>query len=93
MGTSKKAKQLIKDCREYIYWHKCRRWIANYDIVTCIRGILTESDNDKLTETMFLKLEVHIDQMTEKMGKRMPWRAFKRLMLPIKLIDKRHGNK
>jgi len=79
--TSNKLKRLKKDCKKYSYRYKRnffwrQRWIDNYDIVTCIKLLHQESDNNKLTTEVLINLEVQIDNMTRKLGKSQPWKAF-----------------
>ena len=86
--TKNKIKALKKECKEYTYRYKWRKWIDNYDIITCIKCILAESDNDKLATEMLIRLEVKIDEMTKKMGKSMPWKAFKILLNRLEKFSK-----
>lgn len=77
--TVKKLKRLNGYCKTFVYRYKLRRWIDNYDIITCIKMILAEPNNE-LTIEALVNIEFQIDNTTKKMGKSMPWKAFKILL-------------
>ena len=86
-----KVKKFIKECKSYSYKDSLfsKRWILNYDIQTVIKCFYIDYKDDKVFTESLIALDVAVDNMTE-ISKSMTWEAFKILMKPILIIDKKY---